>query len=359
MLRTILPPARRAGRTAVLFAIVFAAACSQDSTSPSESADFARGGEQGPDFRAAAAAQAEHSERLMAIDGVEGHGLSVGSTGQPVIRVFTRHGAVRGVPRSLDGVPVELEVTGQISAILPTAKGGKPGGGGGTVSPTGNFDVPVPIGISIGNSAECSAGTLGARVSGGGKTYILSNNHVLARQNAGESGEDILQPGRYDLNCALGNPNDIVADLDKYIDISYSGTNEVDAALALIRDGAVGTATTSAGYGEPNDVTVAATVGMPVQKCGRTTNCTRGTVSAVGATINVQYSGGVARFVNQVVITGRRGAFSKQGDSGSLIVTDNAAANPVALLFAGGQTTTIGNPINVVLQKLGVTIDGK
>jgi hypothetical protein len=31
----------------------------------------------------------------------------------------------------------------------------------------------------------------------------------------------------------------------------------------------------------------------------------------------------------------------------------------VALLFAGGQTTTIGNPIGAVLSALGVTIDGK
>ena len=97
-----------------------------------------------------------------------------------------------------------------------------------------------------------------------------------------------------------------------------------------------------------------------VQKCGRTTKCTQGTVAAINATVNVNYgASGIARFVNQVVITGKRGAFSRSGDSGSLIVTDNAAANPVALLFAGGQTTTIGNPIGPVLQALGITIDGK
>jgi hypothetical protein len=73
----------------------------------------------------------------------------------------------------------------------------------------------------------------------------------------------------------------------------------------------------------------------------------------------VQYESGVATFVNQVVVSGRKGAFSKAGDSGSLIVTDDANANPVALLFAGGQTSTIGNPIDAVLSALGVTIDGK
>ncbi len=98
---------------------------------------------------------------------------------------------------------------------------------------------------------------------------------------------------------------------------------------------------------------------MAVQKCGRTTSCTRGTVSSINATINVQYSGGVAKFVNQVVIGGSKGPFSKSGDSGSLIVTDNSNANPVALLFAGSNTITIGNPIGAVLSSLGVTIDGK
>jgi hypothetical protein len=98
---------------------------------------------------------------------------------------------------------------------------------------------------------------------------------------------------------------------------------------------------------------------MLVQKCGRTTGCTHGSVAAVDAAVRVQYESGIANFVNQVVVTGKRGAFSKAGDSGSLIVTDDSNANPVALLFAGGQTTTIGNPIGAVLSALGVTIDGK
>ena len=356
----ILRLARRAGRSLVLLAVVFAAACSSDTTSPDESPDFARGGTPGPDLRAAMAAQARHQDRILEIPGVEGVGVGTTADGQKgALVILTEHGAVGGIRREFDGVPVRLIPTGKIVAG-PQAKGGNGGGGGGGgTSPTSNFTFPVPIGVSIGNSAECAAGTLGARVSGGGKVYILSNNHVLARQNAGQAGEDILQPGRYDLNCAPGNPSDVIADLSKHVAISFSQPNEVDAAIAEIRTGAVGTSTTSAGYGEPNSQTAAAVVGMAVQKCGRTTNCTKGTIAAVNTAVNVQYSGGVARFEHQIVISGRRGAFSKQGDSGSLIVTDNSAANPVALLFAGGQTTTIGNPINVVLQKLGVTIDGK
>ena len=55
------------------------------------------------------------------------------------------------------------------------------------------------------------------------------------------------------------------------------------------------------------------------------------------------------------------GGFSQGGDSGSLIVTydpDNAnEKKPVGLLFAGSSTHTIANPIDLVLDRFGVTID--
>jgi len=43
------------------------------------------------------------------------------------------------------------------------------------------------------------------------------------------------------------------------------------------------------------------------------------------------------------------GAFSAEGDSGSLMVTQNTA-DPVALLYAGSDTDTVGNPVGPVLQ---------
>ncbi len=44
--------------------------------------------------------------------------------------------------------------------------------------------------------------------------------------------------------------------------------------------------------------------------------------------------------------------FSAGGDSGSLIVTNDSNHQPVALLFAGSSTTTIGNPIGQVLTQV-------
>jgi hypothetical protein len=63
-----------------------------------------------------------------------------------------------------------------------------------------------------------------------------------------------------------------------------------------------------------------------------------------------------ATFVNQFTIT--PGDFSDGGDSGSLIVTNDGNNHAVGLLFAGSSTRTIANPIGVVLNRFGVTIDG-
>jgi hypothetical protein len=357
-------------RIGLVFALALAAACS-DSTGPkSEAPSLARGGQQGPDFHAAIAAQSRHQTAIMSQSGVEGIGVGLTENGKAAVVIMTANAAVSGLPNSLDGVPVKVMPTGPFSAVLPSAKpdgpgnghgGGGGGGGGTTVDPTAAFPRPVPLGVSIGNENECAAGTLGARVTKGGSVFILSNNHVLARQNAGSPGEDILQPGRFDTSpqCSLPADGPIGA-LSQFVTISLSGTNTVDAALASTTTGNVGNATYAGGYGVPSSTTRSASVNMAVQKCGRTTGCTHGTVSAINATINVQYDFGVATFVNQVVVAGaKHKAFSGSGDSGSLIVTDDANANPVALLFAGSRTTTIGNPINAVLSALGVTIDGK
>jgi hypothetical protein len=96
-----------------------------------------------------------------------------------------------------------------------------------------------------------------------------------------------------------------------------------------------------------------------VQKYGRTTALTKGTVVGINATVDVGYSSGTARFVNQIVVYSSK-PFIKPGDSGSLLVT-YPAVNPVGLLFAGNASGqyAIANQINDVLGNFGVTIDGQ
>jgi hypothetical protein len=113
--------------------------------------------------------------------------------------------------------------------------------------------------------------------------------------------------------------------------------------------------------GVPSSSIVNASVGLSVAKSGRTTGFTTGTVSSINTSVNVQYQQGCNQgkkftisYTNQVVVNSN--TFSAGGDSGSLIVTNNASHNPVALLYAGSSTTTIGNPIGEVLTKLGAAL---
>ena len=315
--------------------------------------------------RAIAATDA-HTDVLMSVQGVVGTAVGVDAAGNPVVKILTDSPGVAGLPQTLDGVRVDIQVTGKLFAIHHrTGHGGGPGGGGGgspgggeDIDPTARFDRPVPIGVSTGNTGECSSGTIGARVTDGIEVYALSNNHVYARENAAPLGSEILQPGRFDTNCA-SSAADIIGTLADFVPMDFSGAaNAVDAALALSSTSDLGNATPSDGYGTPSSSIAQETLGLAVQKYGRTTGHTRGTITGINATVNVGYSSGTALFVNQIIVEGNKPVL-KSGDSGSLLVTD-PGKSPVGLLFAGNRSGKLGiaNDIDNVLAAFVVTIDG-
>ena len=212
------------------------------------------------------------------------------------------------------------------------------------------------FGVSGGNIKDisrqfCCSGTLGSLVTNGTTQYILSNNHVLARQDRAAVGEDISQPGLIDNNCS---PATLVADFTKAVTLG----NNVDCAVATLRAGTMDSTGFIEGIGTISSVIKTPTVGLAVQKSGRTTGHTTGTVGSINTSVNVQYQikcgqgrTYILSYTNQVVINSS--TFSSGGDSGSLIVTNDTCHQPVALLFAGGSSSTIGNPIGEVMTKLG------
>ena len=211
------------------------------------------------------------------------------------------------------------------------------------------------FGVSGGNvndhsSAFCCSGTLGALVTDGSNQYILSNNHVLARSDQAVAGEDVSQPGLIDNGCRVST---LVADFSGAAPL---GSN-VDAAVAQLRAGTMDSSGFIEDIGVPSSSIVNPSVGLSVAKSGRTTGFTTGSISSINTSVNVQYQRGcnsgkkfTVSYRNQVVINSS--TFSAGGDSGSLIVSNNASHNPVALLFAGSSTSTIGNPIGEVLTRL-------
>jgi hypothetical protein len=218
------------------------------------------------------------------------------------------------------------------------------------------------------NASFCCTGTLGSLVKDtSGNLYILSNNHVLARSNAGKAGELIMQRGYVDTVPVCSTTGTInVANLTKFVTLNFTGgNNTVDAATAKIISGQVSTNGTILEIGTVSATTVSPTVGLKVEKSGRTTAMTKGSIGAINVTVSVTGYGAcgtgtsTAKFINQFQINSS--TFSSGGDSGSLIVTQPAAGkkpNPVGLLFAGSSTSTIANPINSVLTALSISFVG-
>ena len=68
------------------------------------------------DLDAALAVHGRHTTELMAIPGVVGTAVGATADCRPVIMVFTKQAGVAGVPDSLEGIPVEVKVTGEIVA---------------------------------------------------------------------------------------------------------------------------------------------------------------------------------------------------------------------------------------------------
>jgi hypothetical protein len=226
--------------------------------------------------------------------------------------------------------------------------------------------------VTSGNTITCCGGTLGSLVVRNGTNYILSNNHVLANSDAGHAddtgpaGDAITQPGLIDNQCQITGTTP-VANLSKFFMLEGNPPNPVDAAIAQIVPGMVETSGNILLLGATADTNGVPVAGAPhagplvpvtpgitkVAKSGRSTGLTCSTVEATPATFSVNYSktcGGSTSFTvmysNQIGVSG--GDFSQQGDSGSLIVTQDTA-DPVGLLFAGSDTDTVANPIGDVL----------
>lgn len=269
------------------------------------------------------------------------------------------------IPASVDGVPTDVVETGPIRALQ--ARSGR--------------HRPAPGGVSIGHR-DITAGTLGCLVRKNNRTYILSNNHVLANSNDARPGDPILQPGPFDRGTL---PDDHIAELAEFVRISFLGgpsgcsiagavvtflntiariirsrtrlqavtieqvENRVDAAIArplndqlvipeILEIGTI------QGQGRGD-------LGMAIKKSGRTTGLTQGQILQVDVTVSVQYGAGrVALFTDQLLA----GPMSQGGDSGSAVL--DSGNRLVGLLFAGSESTTVMNRIEHVFSALGISL---
>lgn len=301
------------------------------------------------EYLALAESQETAEEALLAKKNVVGvaiaHKLKKGSdTGDPCITVYVDSkvgkSQIKGedlIPSSIGKFKTDVIETGVLMAGSLISQRGerRPGIGGSSV---GHYK------ITAGTIATCvkdALPTMGVT----NRYYILSNNHVLANSNSAVAGDAILQPGPIDGGTL---PADIIARLARFVPINFTpGTNNlVDCAIAEGDFELLNREIYWIGYCNQMGI---ATINQPIQKSGRTTGHTTGRVTAINATVNVNYgSAGVAKFTNQIVTT----AMSSPGDSGSLVLNMNNQA--IGLLFAGSSSVTIVNPIAPVMSSLGI-----
>ncbi|MDD1652256.1 MAG: S1 family peptidase [Methanomicrobiales archaeon] len=268
------------------------------------------------------------------------------------------------VPSQVRGIPTDVVETGVLRALQERTDRWR----------------PAPGGVSIGHPA-ITAGTLGCQVRKNGETLILSNNHVLAAENAASPGDPILQPGPYD---GGKDPDDRIAVLEDFVPIRFLSTEPSDCAvartLAVLANGLAyltGSRTrllavrlqeeenrVDAALARPvipADVSAeilelgtiraigSAGLGTKVRKSGRTTGLTSDEILQVDVTADITYGAGrTARFTDQIMA----GAMSSGGDSGSAVLDEDN--NLVGLLFAGSESTTVINPIGHVVDALGI-----
>lgn len=208
-------------------------------------------------------------------------------------------------------------------------------------------DEPIELGTQIQPKGAPWVGTAGCPVSWTdpqGKRHwgILSNWHVFSGGQFGV-GHGQHQPSDDRPACAY---------LSAATPVDANSPNTTDAAIAdALVDGFHTIAWELLNLGTLNPVITAAIVGNGYRKVGRTTGITHALCSAVDATARIGYGDFEAIFTGQDVFDDQAGPFSAAGDSGSCIVCD-CNDGPSSLLFAGGGNQTLGNPMNLVAEKL-------
>ncbi|KEI03801.1 hypothetical protein ADU90_09000 [Clostridium botulinum] len=210
---------------------------------------------------------------------------------------------------------------------------------------------PVEGGYSVGpESAPNVTGSQGCVVTDGTRRYMLSCNHIIAHENMLPRNTQILQPS---LGDGGKTTKDAVAYLTKYIPLKkkttfHSPENDVDCAIAREYEPGI---LSSKIYMIGNLKGVSAPkLGEKVMKSGRTTAYNEGSITTIGATVQVKLELGIYIFKHQIITT----SMGQEGDSGAVLVNENKMA--VGLLCAVAPSATIYNPMNMVLSSLGVHV---
>jgi hypothetical protein len=204
---------------------------------------------------------------------------------------------------------------------------------------------PIVGGVSACN-LKGTACTSGIKVYKGDKPYSLMNYHcVYGTDWGGQKGDKVIQPSRLD----GGKEEDLMGYADEFIPLD---SEICDSALVDLTQEMQGVKDID--Y-EP--IVKTPYIGQQLHKSGRTTGYTKGKVLAtnVVATVNYRQPDGSKRtytFRNQI-FTDNIQPFIDGGDSSSIAFEGKY---PVAQIFAAGPTIGVLTPLQIVLDKLKVSL---
>jgi hypothetical protein len=290
---------------------------------------------------------------------VESVGYTLGADDEKVVIHVTRGSkkAFRALPDRIEDVEIEIDLVGKFRAA-PAQSG---------ASNLYERGQRIACGSSCAPSTEKYAGTFGALVTDGHNLLALSNNHVFAACNHTTMGMHILSPSTSDARATRRPPTEIgrhhqIVELHSG-DPGFVPPNVLDVATAIVTNANSLTSWQGDvvdGFDTPNGI-VEPVAGMRVKKFGRTTGLTIGVMyDYVPTPWQIEYKSnhftGLAWFTDTWTIrpADPQEPFALPGDSGSLIVTEDATA-AIGLLFAANNRGDRARimPISDVLAGLG------
>lgn len=287
-------------------------------------------------------------DRPVGFEGLHVQSVGFEEGGESKVHIYLTRGSVKmmkSLPDELSGVPVVAHKMGAVS-VRPEAAA--------TATNHGQLyerNNRICCGSSCAPTSENCSGTLGAlvRVAGSQQMFLLSNNHVFAGCNHVPKNQPILSPSSNDGGPIGRAPGEIgrhhqIHEL-RSGDPNFVNPCDADLAIARATDPTLVSSwqgNAAAGYDTPQNVSAPLSL-MNVKKFGRTTGLTKGEVEArvntpMAVTYNSKHFKGTVWFKDVWTVRGEGGGpFALPGDSGSLVVTENAD-RAVGLVFAASST---------------------
>ncbi len=341
----------------ILFAVPFLSAAE------AQKGQFFRGAERAhivEETERLAAIQKLHEKDVLSLPGVIGMGVGLDAERRSLVFliVVDVEAEMPELPKKIEGVAVKVERRPQDIPLDGVPACAQP-------CHANQLALPVEMGNSGFTNTRCSACTLGFKAcKPDTKEVVYVTNAHCSTDVAGCVGGAAVGTGTVHVSPMDAVPQCTLASTIGQVNqhatpsCALGATNTVDATSVTSSAGQ--TQLSIRDIGVPSAFPGTAVVGDTVQKSGRTTGYTQGTVVSTNFTAVVSGYGccGTATFVQQIRVDANGpDPFILGGDSGSALL--NMDGEIVGLLFSGPSSGSSGNanPIASVLSALNLTLD--